>query len=284
MPFELFKGLFGGDDYYGRKPQVPEFKPLKYKPGKLQRDAIRDNLKSFAPAKKLAKRVNIFHTNELRKMLERSIPQFQSIMASGSQRTMDLLTEQNFADMLAGKIPQDVSDAVFNSGASRAIGGGYGGSEMHRNLVARDLGLTSLDLIGKGAQLTSDAISSAERWLTTSKALTVPGQMNVSGMFISPTDRVAQSLTVDAWNNSNQWNRNWLEEQIKSGPDPAKRGRYETEMSILSSTMGMVSGLMGGGGGSKIEVGGGGGGGTGRVGAGTQEAIGVGGMAAAGFF
>jgi hypothetical protein len=89
-------------------------------------------------------------------------------MADIDQATLDRLLEQsmpgyearqaaqgNLIDSyLRGEIPVDVQNAIYRSGAARSLGSGFGmGSGMGRNLVARDLGLTSLDLqrMGLGA-------------------------------------------------------------------------------------------------------------------------------------
>lgn len=77
----------------------------------------------------------------INQLLEQSLPGFTA------QRDQALGTA---GDFLSGKIPQDVSDLVQRSGAARSLGGGFGGSGMHRNLVARDLGLTSLSMKDKG--------------------------------------------------------------------------------------------------------------------------------------
>jgi hypothetical protein len=74
-------------------------------------------------------------------LLEQSFPGFTA------QRQNALGTADDF---LSGNIPQDVSDQVQRSAAARSLGGGTAGSGFHRNLVARDLGLTSLGLKDKG--------------------------------------------------------------------------------------------------------------------------------------
>jgi hypothetical protein len=48
----------------------------------------------------------------------------------------------NINDWLKGNMSKEITDQVHRSAAVRAIGGGYGGSGMMRNLVARDLGMT----------------------------------------------------------------------------------------------------------------------------------------------
>lgn len=86
---------------------------------------------------------NTFNRVELDRLLEASIPGYA---ASQKQRT------GNAAALLRGELPPDVEAAVMRSGAGRALEGGFGGSAAGRNLVARDLGRTSLDLMNLGGQ------------------------------------------------------------------------------------------------------------------------------------
>jgi hypothetical protein len=59
--------------------------------------------------------------------------------------------------MMSGRISADVQANLSRSGAFKALNGGFGGdSSMGRNLQARDLGLTSLDLMTKGDQMARD--------------------------------------------------------------------------------------------------------------------------------
>ena len=101
-------------------------------------------LAGLAPAaESLEARRNLFNVGQLQSILEQSIPGYAE---SQAQRT------QNAAALLRGELPPDVTEAVYRSGASRAVAGGYGGSGVGRNLVARDLGRTSLDLMNLGGQ------------------------------------------------------------------------------------------------------------------------------------
>ena len=55
--------------------------------------------------------------------------------------------------MMSGEIPEDVKSQIEQQSAERALSSGTGLDGAGKNLVARDLGLTSLDLKQKGAQL-----------------------------------------------------------------------------------------------------------------------------------
>jgi hypothetical protein len=73
-----------------------------------------------------------------------AMPGYQQNMAKANKLT---------TDYLAGKIPQDVVDQVFRNSAAKGFATGLYGGGIGRNIVARDLGLTSLQLQSAGAGL-----------------------------------------------------------------------------------------------------------------------------------
>lgn len=79
-----------------------------------------------------------------------------NMLATADPRGVELsqMADENAAAMMSGRISADVQANLSRSGAMQALQGGFGASsEMGRGLVARDLGLTSLDLQRQGAQL-----------------------------------------------------------------------------------------------------------------------------------
>lgn len=86
---------------------------------------------------------NRFNQSELESLLESSIPGYREAQAQRTGTSMRLMR---------GELPPDVEEAVFRRSAGRAVGGGFGGSMAGRNLTARDLGRTSLDLMNLGQQ------------------------------------------------------------------------------------------------------------------------------------
>lgn len=80
----------------------------------------------------------------------------QDLLAQADPRALELsaIADENAAAMMSGRISADVQANVARSSAMRALQGGFGASSgMGRGLVARDLGLTSLDLMQRGADL-----------------------------------------------------------------------------------------------------------------------------------
>lgn len=73
--------------------------------------------------------------------------------------------DQNTSNLLQGILPDDVNQNIQRLAAEQSILGGYGAtSGMGRNLVARDLGLTTLQLQQQGASNLSD-IANLSRFL-----------------------------------------------------------------------------------------------------------------------
>lgn len=217
-------------EYYGGKPVVPEFPSLE----KLQSDALRSNLSNLSAIEDYSTRANTLNASLLKSMLESLSPGYGAM--TGQIGT-------NINAQLRGEMPPDVQAAVQNAAAARAVGGGYGGAGMGRNLVARDFGLTSY-------QLTQQGLDSATRWLGLSAGLASGIYTGTAQMAVNPmmANDVAQS----------QWQRQWLANQVTSAPDPVKVGRVNALSDTLASIGSTFSlgGMMGGGGG-------GGGGGAG---------------------
>ena len=64
--------------------------------------------------------------------------------------------------MLKGEIPQDVQDQIERTAAEKSLSQGIGLGQKSRNLVARDLGLASIDIVSQGIQ-GAQAIGSLEQ-------------------------------------------------------------------------------------------------------------------------
>lgn len=186
------------DDVYGSKPTLPPWHGLDF--GVEQGRAVRNNLAIAPEASKLANLTE----EQLLSMLRTAIPGFDNIRSTASG---------NIESMLEGKIPQDVQDAITNSGAGRNLGLGTAGSGFGRDLVARDLGLTSLNLTEKG-------LSSAESWLSSTERMLSPAMATYTGMFVTP----GQQASFDANERDKQFEHDWLGAQIAAMPDPGTAG------------------------------------------------------------
>lgn len=212
------------------KPELPPLEEIDF--GEEQRLSIANNQAALPAAQKLASEVNRFNQEEILKQFRNSIPNF------------DFKLEQvakNYDAGLKGEIPGDVQDQVQNNAAARALAGGYGGTGMHGNLLARDLGLTSYDI----AQKNMDSFS---RWIgTAGQALNTP-LYNVAGNFISP----AQQAAFDVSERNTRWNYNWFKAQHDAQPEPWEQAvigllDWVANTGLSVATMG-IGNVMGGGG------------------------------------
>lgn len=208
------------------KPKVPPFVPIDTTAE--QAAAIAGNQSNLAGIEKLVGDTNSFMGQQWLNATKFGFPNFSSVAGN---------ITNNIEDWTSGTIPQDVQDLIQRNGAVKSLYGGYGGTGMGGNLVARDLGLTSLDLMGRG----QDA---ATKWMAATRVPT----MDVSGMFISPQ----QKIGVSQWNKEFAFNRDWTKNQIKAMPDPfwsALGASFDSMLGSAASAAGSAAGASGGGGG-----------------------------------
>jgi dGTP triphosphohydrolase len=188
--------LFGA---YGDKPVVPYLLPTDT--AQAQRKAIGNNLGNFDVASQLASKTNTFNQEEA----QRAFNEFTGGQGAGLFQK----SNENISDYLSGIIPDDVSAAVNRSSAAKALGGGFGGSQMQGNLTARDLGLTSLDLQKFG-------VSALPQSLGAQQALRGAPRIGPESMFMSPQIQIG----LDDKYNDQLFSRNWLANRIEASPDP----------------------------------------------------------------
>jgi len=205
---------------FGSKPTVPNLPVLDL--GTEQQKAIGANKAALPGAEALVGQANLFSQDQITQMLKSVIPGFSGMTATATS---------NIASMLKGEIPEDVSQAAMRADAAKSLGGGYAGSGMHGDLVARDLGLTSL-------QLTQQGLTSAESWMSGMAKLYEPGMMNVSSMFITPQQQAA----FDTEQTQAQFQRSWMQSQISALPDPVMRGMFDSINNLVFGAMGMMGG------------------------------------------
>lgn len=222
----LIKGALGG---YGKKPKVPEYVPVD--PAAEQAAAISGNLAALPSAQRLASQTNAFNLEQLQKMLKASIPGYENIQ--GQQSAV-------IQAMLRGELPREVQNALQNTAAARAIGGGFGGTPAHRYLEARDFSRGVDEQIQRG-------LDSATRWMAATASMVTPHMMDVTSMFITPQQRIAYQFQ----NRENQFNRDWMANQIKAAPDPFKAAlgdafiQEEAQiMELVGNVAGMAAGMM----------------------------------------
>lgn len=173
-----------------KKAKVPVLPPINI--DAEQRAALGANQSILPQAQNLASDVNQFNQSQLDALYGQALPGYDRIKNQ---------VAGNIEAMTRGELPDDVLNEVYRRSASQAYAGGFGGSGLGRNLTARDLGLTSLDLMSKGQ-------NSAQQWLSTAAA----PQMDVTSMFISPMQRIG----VRTAERDTQFNRDWMSSQVSS--------------------------------------------------------------------
>lgn len=232
-PVEALESLI-----WEQKPDVPSLPRIDL--AQQQLDTTKGNLAALPGLETIGRGVDDFQRAERAKTLA-TIPGLQDL---------ETLTLGNLGDWMRGQIPHDVQNAIATSGAGRALAGGYGGSGMGTNLVARDLGLTSLGL-------QQSAVPMAQNFIGQEFGMRNVPQYDPTTQFINPLN-AAQFYDRQ---NQEQFNRNWLAERIAAQPEP-------WQQSIMNSTQqggaifdkifqqaassylgGGMSGMMGGGGG-----------------------------------
>lgn len=239
MPSTGIGALIGlGLNAYGKKPTVPTLTPIN--PNATQKETVAGNQANFADIAKLAAGVNTFNQDQLNALIDRVLP--------GARQQI----QQTLSSQLRGEIPQDVQNAIFRGTAERtaagnAFGGG-GNAGFVRNINARDLGLTSLDITNK-------ALSSAESWLSKATAPT----FDVTSMFFTPQQRLAQENLQQ----QRQFERDVMAAGVAAAPDPGMAALAQgidsdiskIENAALSFAGGsLAGGLTSGGGGGLAQT------------------------------
>lgn len=136
--------------------------------------------------------------------------QFQDTLAANSPMLLhDIRRQGQNANMeqrvarqyLTGRIPRDVVNQVSRSSAFQALSGGYAGSDAAHANEARNLGLTSIDLQGKGFAGQAQANSTVGANLANASALS-PYQTTGDALLLTPQQLLARSDNTEAYSNA----------------------------------------------------------------------------------
>jgi len=218
------KGALGGYDKLFTAPDLPTLDPTQ-----VQADTIAGNISNFDKMAELGAKWNTFSRNEFAKGREQLNPGFSALR----EKQLGVINSE-----LSGNLPEDVADSLQRGSAARALGGGYGGSEMARNLTARDLGLASL-------QLTQQGLDHATKWISQSSS---GPSFDYTTMMFTPQQR----LGFESQQNKDQFQVRLLQNQLKAKADPfmaAIGDAFIQDESSITSMLGSAAGAAGGGGG-----------------------------------
>lgn len=207
----LLGGLFGG-----KKPKVPELKPIDF--AQEQTNAIRQNIASIEPATELAKKTTAAEQSQLEAQLRRAIPGYDQMVQQAGQ---------NIGAALKGELPADVQAQIQRSTAGRALTGGFGASSgFGRALTARDLGLTSLQLQNQG-------LAQAQNFIQQQRAFGMVQPFSVSSMFITPAQRIGAIQEQQA----RQYGQALTAAQVAAAPSPMQQAA-QTAFTGFGGTVG----------------------------------------------
>jgi len=241
--------------------------------------ALNFNAQNLDNYQNMASTMNQGAMEDRLKMVQEFAPQW------ANQR--DIADKSNMA-MMKGEIPLDAQQATARSNAYKSFQSGTSGTVSGRDgLLARDLGMTSLNLIQRGQD-------NAQSWLRTNKEIAMPSQVGAgdvmsaigfnSGTAIGTMEGNAnRKLSADQISKTNEWNKmqgvqdiygtqleseNALLSQQLTDEWGKLQGSQAQNQNMLSGISGaaqiLSTGNFGGGGGGSSGGGskGGGGGGT----------------------
>lgn len=218
---------------FGSKPQIADYTPVDLSAEQIK--ALQGDIAAWPDIQQLGNLYQQYMLNAY----ETAIPGFRDILAMGGQTTKQMLSAAE--SELSGQIPQDVQQQIQRSTAFQSLMGGTAGSPMAGALTARDLGLTSLDLISQGANLAGQAGNAAQRWAALS------GAQLPEGMLVTPQQQAA----LDMQQNLIERNIQQQKYNVAAAPDPALQALNQwveqVGGSVIASYAGGGMGGMGGG-------------------------------------
>lgn len=216
------------EDVFGSTPDVAPYVPTELGPEQLK--AIQENISAFPDIQQLG---SLYENYMLDQFGAAGFP-LQGILAGGEDMVKSM--EQIGQQFLHGEIPQDVQDQIRRQDAlTSMLSGGPGGAA---GLTARDLGLTSLNLIGQGAQLTGQAGNAAQQWAGLASGLI----MSPSGMMVTPQQQAQMTMQNNLYRQATQQLRN----NLSAAPNPVAAGISGTIMNLIGAYLGAGKGGSGG--------------------------------------
>lgn len=212
----LVGGAIGG---FGRKPKIPQLPSISI--DSVQRETISGNTAALPQAQQLATQADSISQDQFRRALEFALP------GSFSQ------VQGNIGAQLRGELPPDIAQSIIRSATAAGYARGFGPrSGLGSNLVARNLGLTSLQQQQTGLQNLMGLAGMLPRFDATS-------------MFFTPQQRLGFEINE----RDTRFEHSLLKSRIKAMPDPFKAALTQAiindEQALLEmagSVVGMAAG------------------------------------------
>jgi hypothetical protein len=231
--------------------------------------------------------INQANMTQLQSLLNQAMPGYQGVfqglqgMLPGMQATQANM-QANANQLMTGQVPTDVQQQIQRSAAFTSMMGGQAGAGTGATgaITARDLGLTSLQLMGQGATQAGQAISAGAGIMGAGTNLLSFARNYLMPQPVDPTSLLPLSdlLNASEWSKSAQFQAN---QAMYTGLANAAAARAGTAVgansgaSAVSAGLGGLSGLLSAGSGSSsgslgellsgLFSGGGGGGGGGII-------------------
>lgn len=224
------------DSIFGAKPQVAPFEPTD--PLQELNTLLSGEVQDWGQITNLS---NLYETYMLGAM-NKAIPGFSDILAQGGVDAQTTLKEAE--PLLKGEIPPDVASQVLRSAAFQSLGAGTLGGPMGAALSARDLGLTSLNLMSQGTNMELAGANAAQRWAQMASGLILPPSANLYSPEWFSTFMAQQRAAKQA---TQQYKYN-----VAAAPDPALQALNQWVEQVGGTAIGAYTGGgMGGMGGGK---------------------------------
>ncbi len=222
----LLGGLFGG-----KKPKVPELKPIDF--AKEQQQAIQQNIASLEPATELARKTTAAEQSQLEAQLRRAIPGYDQLIQQASQ---------NIGSALRGELSPEATRNLQRFSAGQALTRGYGGGS--------GMGLFgAVQNYAKASEARQQlGLAQAQNFIQQQRAFGMVQPFSVSSMFITPAQRIGAIQEQQ----SRMYGRDLTAAQVAAAPSPMQQAA-QTAFTNFGGTVGgalsqygMYQGLMAG--------------------------------------
>jgi hypothetical protein len=216
-------GIAGG--LMKKGPDIPAYE--KVDQAKEQGAAISSNLASFDKSRQLAEQTSAADQEILMANLERAMPGYGKLIGGAGGA---------IGNMLAGRLPMADQGLLMRRSAEGGVSGGIGGSQAGRNLVARDLGLSQM-------QMTQSGLGALNPFLSTVRSTAVANPMGVGSMYVDPAQWTQNAISENRFG----YNAAIGKAKADAANDPMNRFA-----GALQTVGGMMTGGMGGGAGGLL--------------------------------
>lgn len=159
-----------------KKPKIPTYK--KVNQTQEQEAGIAANLASFDKAKQLADQTAAADQDRLESVLSRTMPNYKDMLSGAGSAVQN---------MISGKLATEDQAMYMRQSAERGGTLGISGSGAGRNLTARDLGLSSLQMTQAGLGAFNQLSSNVRQNYTVNP-------MSTSAMYVSPSQRISNAI------------------------------------------------------------------------------------------